>query len=67
MERQGPTATVLVADYFPPELERLCRTAAAVLHEHIDADGRCVVCGSAGRASVPSSRNTTWRSCECPP
>jgi hypothetical protein len=46
MERQGSMATVLVKDYFPPELERLCRTAAVVLHEHVEADGLCVVCGS---------------------
>jgi hypothetical protein len=47
MERHGRTAAVLTADYFPPELQRLCRTAAAVLHEHVACGGLCVVCSSA--------------------
>jgi len=47
MERQGLTTAVLGTDYYPPELQRLCRTAAAVLQEHVACGGLCVVCSSA--------------------
>jgi hypothetical protein len=61
MERQGSPAAVLDADHFPPEPERLRRTAAAVLHEHAVAGGLCVVCGRPGRASLPGSPSATSR------
>jgi hypothetical protein len=47
MECQESTAAVLGTDYFPPELERLCRLATAVLNDHTDEDGLCAVRGSA--------------------
>jgi len=46
MERPSAPATVPGADYFPPELELLCSTAAMVLNEHVKDAGLCVVCGS---------------------
>jgi hypothetical protein len=45
MERQEATTLVLIADHYPPELARLCRTAVAVLHEHVEAGGSCFACG----------------------
>ncbi|WP_322777986.1 hypothetical protein [Frankia sp. Cas4] len=46
MTRQtSAPAAPIVADYFPPELRQLCRTAVRVLHEHIEVGGLCVVCG----------------------
>ncbi|WP_131786581.1 hypothetical protein [Protofrankia symbiont of Coriaria ruscifolia] len=45
MTRQAQATTVLTpTDYFPPELQQLCRTAVRVLHEHVEVGGLCVVC-----------------------
>ncbi|MGH4016228.1 MAG: hypothetical protein ACRDSL_20355 [Pseudonocardiaceae bacterium] len=47
MERSSALETVSGMDYFPPELERLCSTAALVLNEHVNDADLCAVCGSA--------------------
>jgi hypothetical protein len=42
MTRQAQATTVLTPiDYYPPELEQLCRTVERVLHGHIEVGGPC--------------------------
>lgn len=40
--------TMPATDRFPPELTQLFELATSVINEHVNDQGLCAVCGSAG-------------------